>query len=338
MSMMYRLQLFADADSFQPIDARFLGEGAMSIGRDPSVDWPIADPECAISRVHCQLHADGGGLVLTPIGANGVFDDDAGTRFDDGVGTPLEVPCTLRIGKFRLVAAEAPQNGIDASGDMTMVLTPPMGTSLDIAADWSDAVTIDDRQTGSLLDAFCQGAGFDSSVLSTEDPVEIMRRAGAVYRQMILGVSDLMQERDRARSHYQLSRTTIGGSGNNYFKWAPSQRLAIDLLLSDQTTFLSGPEAVRSSFRDIKRHLIATFAGLQGSLRQAIDAFAPGQIAAAVADKATLLKSRAALHVEELERRHHALAEEVDDARPGLLEEAFVRAYERADDSAGTAR
>jgi predicted component of type VI protein secretion system len=331
---MYRLQLFADADSFQPIDARFLNDGRISIGRDPSVDWSIADPACAISRVHCQLQADRAGLVLTPVGANGVFDDDSGERFDDGVGTPLEVPCTLRIGGFRLVAAEAPQSAIAGDGDMTMMLTPPMGTSLDIPEDWSDATPVIESPTESLLEAFCQGAGFDSSALSAEDPVALMRRAGAVYRQMVLGTSDLMQERDHARGRYRLSRTTIGGSGNNYFKWAPSQRLAIDLLLSDQTTFLSGPEAVRSSFGDIKRHLIATFAGLQASLRQAIDMFAPEAVAAVADDKANLLRSRGAMRLEEMERRHLDLKREIDESDPGVLEAAFVKAYERADDGA----
>lgn len=332
---MYRLQLFENANSFHPLDARFLAEGRLTIGRDPSVDWPIADPDCAISRVHCRIETDRAGLVLTPIGANGVFEDESGQRFDDGVGSHLDLPCILRIGNYRLLAAEAPQSELGGDGDKTMVLTPPMGTSTEIAADWDDALSIQDVPTESLLEAFCQGAGFDSSALSAEDPVVIMRRAGAVYRQMVLGVGDLMQERDRARSRYQLSRTTIGGAGNNYFKWAPSQRLAVDLLMSDRATFLAGPEAVRSSFRDIKRHLIATFAGLQGTLRQAIHTFAPAEIASAAVARGGLLKSRAASQVEEAERRYFELKDEVDEASPGTLEQAFAKAYEQAEQPAG---
>lgn len=334
---MYRLQLFDGQDAPHPIDARFLSDGSLSIGRDPSVDWAVADPDCAISRVHLRLATDNGELVLTPIGANGVFDDESGERFRDGEETALAVPCTLRLGNFRLVAAEAPQNGVSVDADSTMVLTPPVGTSTDIPRDWDDGNPIEETFTESLLEAFCQGAGFDSSALSAEDPVAIMRRAGAVYRQMVLGVSDLMQERDKARAGYQLSRTTIGGSGNNYFKWAPSQRLAVDLLLSDKATFLAGPEAVRSSFKDIKRHLIATFAGLQGSLRSAIDAFSAKEIAAATADKQALLKSKAALQIEEVERRQEALRREIEEASPGILERAFVKHYEQADDAAGRA-
>ena len=154
----------------------------------------------------------------------------------------------------------------------TMVLTPPLGTSTAVPDDWSDASARRcPTANGSLLEAFCEGAGLDASLLSSEEPAEIMRRAGAVYRQMVLGIGDLMAERDRARGQYKLSRTTIGGANNNPFKWAPTQRLAIDLLLAGSGSFLSGPAALQASFRDIKRHLIATFAGLHGSLRAAID-------------------------------------------------------------------
>jgi predicted component of type VI protein secretion system len=107
-----------------------------------------------------------------------------------------------------------------------------------------------------------------------------------------------MSERSDARSRYRLNRTTIGGEANNPFKWAPSQRLAIDLLLAGSSSFLSGPAALQASFRDIKRHLVATFAGLQGALRHAVESFSPDGINQAVASKATLLRSRSALQVE----------------------------------------
>src|SRR5207237_10407168 len=139
---------------------------------------------------------------------------------------------------------------------------------------------------GSLLEAFCEGAGLDASLLSSEDPTEIMRRAGAVYRQMVLGIGDLMAERDRARGQYKLSRTTIGGANNNPFKWAPTQRLAIDLLLAGESSFLSGPAALKASFRDVKKHLVATFAGLRASLRAAVDSFAPAAVEPAAAGRA----------------------------------------------------
>ena len=121
------------------------------------------------------------------------------------------------------------------------------------------------------------------------------------------------------------------GAGNNPFKWAPTQRLAIDLLLTGSGNFLSGPVALQASFRDIKRHLIATFAGLHGSLRAAIETFDPKALDAVAGERASLLKSRAACQAEEVARRHAELAAQLGDATGGTLERAFVAAYDAAE-------
>ena len=107
--------------------------------------------------------------------------------------------------------------------------------------------------------------------------------------------------------------------------------MAIDLLLAGSGSFLSGPAALQASFRDIKRHLIATFAGLHGSLRAAIGTFEPKTIDAAVGDRASLLKSRAALQAEESARRHADLARQLNEGESGSLERAFVASYDSAE-------
>ena len=328
---MYMLQLFDAADAIQPLDARLIRDGTLRIGRDTAADWPIVDPDCQLSRSHLEIGVGKGGLTLRPLGANGVFDDLSGARFPDGEDTPLALPGALRLGRFRIVATHAPHGEIDAGGGRTMILTPPLGSSADVPSDWSDGAEPVPYAEGSLLEAFCQGAGIDASTLSGEDSEAVMRRAGAVYRQMVLGVGDLMAERDRARGRYQLTRTTIRGADNNPFKWAPSQRLAIDLLLAGSSGFLSGPAALGASFRDLKRHLVATFAGLGGSLRSAVDQFDPVAVDAAVGDRGSLLKSRAALALAEVGERHADLRRQLDGGAEGSLDRAFVAAYDATD-------
>lgn len=330
---MYLLQLFDRADEVRPIDARLLREGLLRIGRDSAADWSIADPDFELSRAHCELAVVAGGLSLRALGTNGVFDDASGTRFPDAVEVAMPVPSTLRFGRFRLRASHPP-HGDGEDMERTMVLTPPLGTSTAVPDDWSDATPLAPAGGGSLLEAFCDGAGLDASLLSGDDPAEVMRRAGAVYRQMVLGIGDLMAERDRARARYQLTRTTIGGANNNPFKWAPTQRLAVDLLLAGSGRFQSGPAALQSSFQDIKRHLIATFAGLHGSLRAAIAAFAPDTLDAAAGKRATLLRTRAAAQAEEVAERHADLLAQLDRGEGGSLDHAFVAAYDRADAAA----
>lgn len=328
---MYMLQLFDADDAIQPIDARLLRDGSLRLGRDPACDWPIADLDCALSRAHCEISADGGGLSVRALGANGVFDDLSGARLPDGEAVGVALPGALRMGRFRIVATHAPHGEAEVAGGRTMILTPPLGSSTEVPGDWADAAAPAAFADGSLLEAFAQGAGIDASTLSGEDPIEVMRRAGAVYRQMVLGVGDLMAERDRARARYQLARTTIRGADNNPFKWAPSQRLAIDLLLAGSSGFLSGPAALKASFRDLKRHLVATFAGLQGSLRSAVDAFDPAALDSAAAERSSLLKSRAALQAQEVAVRHADLKRQLNDGTEGSLDGAFVAAYDAVD-------
>ncbi len=328
---MYMLQLFDAEDAIQPLDARLIREGSLRIGRDAAADWPIVDPDCQLSRAHLEIGADANGLRLRALGANGVFDDLSGARFPDGEEVELPLPGALRLGRFRIVVTHAPHGEVDVSGGRTMILTPPLGSSADVPSEWADGAEPVSFTEGSLLEAFCQGAGIDASTLSGEDSEAVMRRAGAVYRQMVLGVGDLMAERDRARARYQLTRTTIRGADNNPFKWAPSQRLAIDLLLAGSSGFLSGPAALGASFRDLKRHLVATFAGLQGSLRSAVDAFDPVALDAAVADRSSLLKSRTALQMAEVGDRHADLKRQLDAGVEGSLDRAFVAAYDATD-------
>jgi len=328
---MYMLQLFDADDAIQPIDARLLQSGTLTIGRDPAAGWPIADPDCALSRTHCEFSIDSAGLALRVFGANGVTDDMTGAPYPGDVRSPVPVPGKLRMGRFHIVATLAPHATATTHDERTLILSAPLGLSIDVPGDWSEPSAPAGAGEGSLLEAFCEGAGLDSSLLSSEEPEEIMRRAGALYRQMVLGIGDLMAERNRARARYQLTRTTIGGEGNNPFKWAPSQRLAIDLLLAGSSSFLSGPAALKASFRDVKRHLVATFAGLQGSLRHAVDSFDPARIDAAIADKASLLKSRSGLQVEEVARRHADLSAQIEAGDAGSLDHAFVTAYDRTE-------
>jgi len=328
----YILRLFENVAPDQPVDARLLREGSITIGRDSSADWVLTDNERRLSRRHLDIAVEDGRLALRVRGSNGVFDDDTGERLDDDRTLQLGVPAALRFGGYRLVVDHAAQSGAeDGNLGQTLILSPPLGSSAAIPTDYTDSASTSlGSGDGSLLDAFCQGAGLEPSAFALEDPIDVMRRAGAVYRQMILGVGDLMAEREHVRAQYRIARTTIGGAGNNPFKWGPTQRLAIDLLLAEGRGFLSGPAALESSFGDIKKHLIATFRGLHATLRAAIAAFDPAPLLAQTSHRTNLLQSRAAADCAELARRHGDLLCQIEGGADGSLNATFVEAYDAA--------
>lgn len=46
--------------------------GSLVIGRSPTADWTLPDPERVISKAHCRIDRDSGGFVLTDTSTNGI--------------------------------------------------------------------------------------------------------------------------------------------------------------------------------------------------------------------------------------------------------------------------
>ena len=328
---MYLLRLFHKTDPAQPVAAHMLSEGTTRVGRDPESDWAIPDPECEISRHHFQLVLADNGLALRPLGANGVFRSDTGERLADNQDVAVALGDALDFGKYRMVIDSVPfATRSGASFERTMVFAAPFGRGREIGSDWDDAdAGMRACDEASLLEAFCEGAKLDVSALSGEEPAEIMRRAGAIYRQMVLGLGDLVSARSSAKADLSMDRTRIAAEDNNPFKWAPGRRLAIDLLAGREAGFLPGPEAIKASYEDVKMHMLGTLSGFEAALRAVLDIASPESIAGRVAGQGGFLKSRPNLCWAEYEKAHGALLAEIEERRDGPINQAFVAAYRR---------
>jgi predicted component of type VI protein secretion system len=327
---MYLLKLFHQSDPARPIGARMSGtEGVISVGRDANSDWLIEDEEREVSRTHFELHVRGGRLTVRPLGSNGVFAGASSERLDSGQDHPLSVGDRIRFGKYLMQVDATPlASGSGAQAARTMILAAPFGTSAAIPSEWEDA---DDRSyapsssEASLLEAFCEGAKLDSSAFSTEDPAEVMRRAGMSYRQMVIGLAALMSERSAAKARIHIDRTTICAKDNNPFKWAPTQRLAIDLLLNKDRGFLTAADAIRASFEDIKKHLISAMAGYQAALQAMVRTTEPDRIQQGA--KGRLLQNREAAAWNKYKDVHRDLSRQILEDHDGPINQAFVGAY-----------
>jgi predicted component of type VI protein secretion system len=327
---MYLLKLFHEADAVQPISAHMVANEITQVGRDPSSHWVIPDADCEVSRNHLELILRDGSLLLRPLGANGVYAFESEERLPTGEDIPLALGDTFRFGKYKVTVGSVPfDSKASHAGNRTMVLAAPFGEAAAIPTEWSDAPEPPPLSgDGSLLEAFCEGAKLDASAFSGEDPCDVMRRAGAVYRQMVLGLGDLMSERSSTKTQYRMDRTTIGAQDNNPFKWAPTQRLAIDLLLRRDSGFLSGAAAIKASFEDVKKHLLCTLAGFRASLAAVLDLGNPRRIEEQAESQSMFLKSRAAICWSEYEAVHRKLQEQALQDQDGPLNQAFIQAYE----------
>lgn len=251
---MVTLRLIDERDPFRPTASRELSQGEMSVGRDPGADWRIDDPERRLSRIHCVFSVDRDGAVnVRDTSSNGVF-RETGDRLPLGEPMPIKIGDGVRIGNFMIFV------------DRAVVSPPELSAPTDGSSRATTPALDQPVHDGTLIEAFCQGAQIDSSHFAAQDPTELLRRLGAIYRETVTGLGQLMEDRSTARQGIDLDRTTIGASQNNPFKWAAPARVTIDLLRGGNEAFMSGAEAVASSFRDIRSHLTA----LSGAGRSAI--------------------------------------------------------------------
>lgn len=181
-----------------------------------------------------------------------------------------------------------------------------------------------------LFEAFCEGANLDPREFSGEDPAAVLKRAGAVYQQMVLGLGDLLSERTSLKNEYRMIRTTVAVEGNNPFKWSPPRRVAVDLLRGSNEGFLQGPAAVRESFEDLKKHLLCLLAGMRASLASTLSALSPTRIESRLKASPMLLRgNRGAAAWTEFGRVFADFQQQADDNADSQINRDFRAAYER---------
>jgi predicted component of type VI protein secretion system len=315
---MYICRLFHRDRPSEQIDARLPAAGELTIGRDPAADWPVDDPDGVLSRIHCTLTAEDGGLLVFDSSTNGTFIDD-GVRVEKGAAFPIRAGQTVHIGPLRLLI----DTPVDSGANFTATVHLPRAIP---ATDWDEpAPTPLPHPDASLLEAFCEGAKLDASAFSDEDPVALMRRLGGIYQQTVLGLVALTTQRMQMKHDCDLNRTTVSASGNNPIKWTAPRRLA-ELLLRDQDgEFLSGDEAVRESFLDISAHVSAIAAGANVAIAELLSAFDPDDLAAAATQTGFSLRGKAAAQIDIHADRHRAF-------REGGAATAFRDAYQLSGD------
>jgi predicted component of type VI protein secretion system len=307
---LYVCRLIERDRPLQALETRVLANGAMTIGRDQNADWRLPDPNGSLSRLHCTLAVRNGRLVVSDQSTNGTFLEN-GERAPRGAEVELKSRDCIHLGPFSVLieqAAEAANSNSDETAFRGGASTPPRQP---LPEDGQDIPHWAHRDT-SLLEAFCDGANIDASALSAEDPVELMRRIGAVYQQTVVGLSSLMSERAKIKRAQPFDSTTIGPARNNPFKWAPARKLAQVLLVSENDGFLSDAEAIQSCFEDLRQHLTSTGDGASASMAATLKGLSPHEIEIEAKQRGAFLRNRSELCWEIFVKKYVEVARQAD--------------------------
>ena len=124
--------------------------------------------------------------------------------------------------------------------------------------------------------AFCEGAGIDPADLRTSP--DAMRRLGVLYRQVVLGLSDLIQDRAAFKDEFRVERTQLSFGRNNPLKHLPPLDSAKLLLADPLPGFMGAEEAIRAGLEDVKKHQLALLAGVQHALKAVFQRLSPAEV------------------------------------------------------------
>ena len=217
---------------------------------------------------------------------------------------------------------------LPASSARDPILPPP--TRDPIVPPAPATAPMPETRDDALLAAFCAGARLSPDAFAGEDRQALMERLGAVYRQAILGVADLMGERTALKNDFRMARTTIRPEGNNPFKWVPPQRIAVELLRSeDGSGYITGERALNEALHDVKAHMLCVLAGMRGAIGATFDVLSPDVIEARTANRGFVMPGQRnaaawAEYVDQFATQRH----EADDSVDGPINRAFRQSYE----------
>ncbi len=116
---------------------------------------------------------------------------------------------------------------------------------------------------GQLVAAFLQGAGLSPDTLRGADTEASFRQIGQMVRAAVDGVRDILATRALVKSEFRVDQTVLRRNDNNAMKFAPdAERCLAAMVGTVPPGFLPGPEAMRQSMDDIKRHELALVAAI----------------------------------------------------------------------------
>jgi type VI secretion system protein len=180
-----------------------------------------------------------------------------------------------------------------------------------------------------LLQAFLEGAGLGTEVLSQVEPEVMLHAAGQRLRDLITGMRALLIARAQIKSELRVEQTMIAAMDNNPLKISVDDEQALIAMLTPARQGYLAPEAaIQRGFNDLRAHELALLAGARSAISEAMAPLAPELLMSRVKGGGLLAASKKAKYWELYEAEFKKLKESAEDDPHGPLARALARAYE----------
>ncbi|MEZ5581893.1 MAG: type VI secretion system-associated FHA domain protein TagH [Candidatus Competibacteraceae bacterium] len=183
------------------------------------------------------------------------------------------------------------------------------------------------------MQAFLSGAGLPNVHIDDADVPKLMLEIGAIFRQTVQGLMEVLTTRTNIKSEFRLAQTMIKPVENNPLKFSPNVDDAMVCLLTKRgPAFLPAVRAVKEGFDDIKAHQIAVMAGVQAALIKLLRRFDPEALENRLGEGSVLdnimPSKRKARYWELFMLLYSEIAKEAEDDFQELFGREFAKAYE----------
>lgn len=183
--------------------------------------------------------------------------------------------------------------------------------------------------------AFLEAAGLDPTRVDAARATQIMRNAGQVLREFVVGAMDAMVIRGELKNQFRVSQTSIQPGEFNPLKFSAGVDEALrGLLLERGGKYLPPVDAVRQSFTDLRGHQLAMVAAMRAAVLHLYAQFDPEELQERFdrgLKRGPLMGATNKLKYWDLYGDlFHLLAEGREKGLPHLFSEEFSRAYEEA--------
>jgi type VI secretion system FHA domain protein len=186
-----------------------------------------------------------------------------------------------------------------------------------------------DSSSMDLLQAFLEGAGLGTELLSQVEPEAVLHAAGQRLRELVSGIRALLIARAQIKCELRVEQTMIAAMDNNPLKISVDDEQALMAMLTPARQGYLAPEAaIQRAFHDLKAHELALLAGARTAVTEALAPLAPELLMSRVKGGGLLAASKKAKYWELYEAEFKKFKEAAEDDPHGPLARALARAYE----------
>jgi type VI secretion system protein len=185
---------------------------------------------------------------------------------------------------------------------------------------------------GDAVQAFFAGARLAPTAMTEQQQLELMQILGAMFREIVQGLVEVLAARTSIKSEFRLAQTTIRPTENNPLKFSMTVDDAmLALLIKRGQGYLEPVDAVHEAFDDIKAHQVAFIAGMQSVLTDMLQRFSPKALEERMGKDKNLsgiLGSKKARHWDAFTLLYDSMTSEAENDFHNLFGREFARAYE----------